>query len=59
MARPSDYEYVVIEGNIGSGKTTLTQKLAEHWGNRSILEEVMETLFSPSSMKTHSGTVLL
>ncbi len=47
MARPSDYEYVVIEGNIGSGKTTLTKKLAEHWGSRLMLEEFMDNPFLP------------
>ncbi|MBL4586208.1 MAG: deoxynucleoside kinase [Flavobacteriales bacterium] len=47
MSRPNNYEYVVIEGNIGSGKTTLTNKLAEHWGTRIILEEFMENPFLP------------
>lgn len=51
MPRPDDYEYVVIEGNIGSGKTTLTKKLAEHWGTRLILEEFMENPFLPKFYK--------
>jgi len=47
MARPNNYEYVVIEGNIGSGKTTLTKELAKHWGTRIILEEFMDNPFLP------------
>lgn len=47
MARPDEYEYVVIEGNIGSGKTTLSKKLAEHWGSRIMLEEFKENPFLP------------
>ena len=47
MARPNEYEYVVIEGNIGSGKTTLSKKLADHWGSRLMLEEFKENPFLP------------
>ena len=47
MARPKEYEYVVIEGNIGSGKTTLAKKLAEHWSTRLILEEFKDNPFLP------------
>ncbi|MDC0303499.1 deoxynucleoside kinase [Flavobacteriales bacterium] len=51
MARPDEYEYVVIEGNIGSGKTTLSKKLAEHWNSRIMLEEFKENPFLPKFYK--------
>lgn len=47
MARPKEYEYVVIEGNIGSGKTTLSKMLAERWGSRLMLEEFKDNPFLP------------
>lgn len=47
MARPEQYEYVVIEGNIGSGKTTLSTLLAERWGSRLMLEEFKDNPFLP------------
>lgn len=47
MARPSEYEYVVIEGNIGSGKTTLSKLLAKRWGSRLMLEEFRDNPFLP------------
>ncbi|MFM1875554.1 MAG: 2-amino-4-hydroxy-6-hydroxymethyldihydropteridine diphosphokinase [Bacteroidota bacterium] len=42
-----NYEYVVIEGNIGSGKTTLTKLLAERWNSRLMLEEFKDNPFLP------------
>ncbi len=39
--------YVAIEGCIGVGKTTLTRKLAEHFGARKVLEVVEENPFLP------------
>ena len=33
-----NYKYLVIEGNIGAGKTSLANKLAEETGSRLILE---------------------
>lgn len=47
MSRPKEYEYVVIEGNIGSGKTTLSKLLAERWGSRLMLEEFKDNPFLP------------
>jgi len=47
MAIPNGYEYVVIEGNIGSGKTTLTKLLAERWNTRIMLEEFKDNPFLP------------
>lgn len=39
------YKYIVIEGPIGVGKTTLTRKLAEHLGAQSVLEQPQENPF--------------
>lgn len=33
-----DYKYIVVEGNIGAGKTTLATKLAQHFEGQLILE---------------------
>ena len=47
MSIPNGYEYVVIEGNIGSGKTTLTKLLADRWNTRIMLEEFKDNPFLP------------
>ncbi len=39
--------YLVIEGNIGVGKTTLSNRLAEHWQVPVLLEKFMENPFLP------------
>lgn len=39
--------YVVIEGNIGSGKTSLATLLAERWNARLILEQFSDNPFLP------------
>ena len=39
--------YVVIEGNIGAGKTTLTRLLAERFNHRLVLEEFSDNPFLP------------
>jgi deoxyguanosine kinase len=41
------YKYITIEGNIGAGKTTLTNRLATHFGAKVILEEFAENPFLP------------
>ena len=41
------YEYLAIEGNIGAGKTTLANKLSEHYDTRLVLEEFAENPFLP------------
>ncbi len=42
-----EYNYVVIEGNIGAGKTSLVNKLAEDYNARLILERFAENPFLP------------
>jgi len=39
--------YLAIEGNIGAGKTTLAQKLADDFGARLILEQFTDNPFLP------------
>ena len=41
------YNFTVIEGNIGAGKTTLAQKLAIDYNARLILEQFAENPFLP------------
>ena len=39
------HRYIAIEGNIGSGKTSLAHKLAERYGAELILEEFLNNTF--------------
>ena len=41
------YNYLVIEGNIGAGKTTLASKIANDFNARLILERFAENAFLP------------
>ena len=41
------YNYVVIEGNIGAGKTTLAGKIADQFNARLILEHFIDNPFLP------------
>jgi len=41
------YNYVVIEGNIGAGKTTLAKRIAEEFNARLILEHFADNPFLP------------
>jgi len=41
------YNYVVIEGNIGAGKTTLATRIAEQFKGRLILERYADNPFLP------------
>lgn len=43
----SPYQFIAIEGNIGAGKTTLCQQLAEHCGCALILEQFTDNPFLP------------
>lgn len=40
-----NYRYIAVEGNIGSGKTTLATNLAKHYNARLILEEFGDNPF--------------
>jgi deoxyguanosine kinase len=42
-----DFNYLVIEGNIGAGKTSLARKLAEDTNSKLILEQFEENPFLP------------
>jgi deoxyguanosine kinase len=42
-----EYNYVVIEGNIGAGKTTLAGRIAEQFNARLILERFADNPFLP------------
>jgi deoxyguanosine kinase len=42
-----NYNYIAIEGNIGAGKTTLTNKLAEDFNAKLVLERFAENPFLP------------
>ncbi len=42
-----DYKYIVIEGNIGAGKTSLVKKFGEDYKARLILERFAENPFLP------------
>jgi deoxyguanosine kinase len=44
---PFMYRYIVIEGNIGSGKTTVATMLAERLGARLVLEQFSDNPFLP------------
>ena len=41
------YNYVVIEGNIGAGKTTLATRISEQFNARLILERFADNPFLP------------
>lgn len=41
------YNYIVIEGNIGAGKTTLARKISEEFNARLILERFEDNPFLP------------
>jgi deoxyadenosine/deoxycytidine kinase len=47
----SHIRYVVVEGPIGVGKTTVCKLLASHWGAGTMLEEVEENPFLPRFYK--------
>ncbi|MEY3573906.1 MAG: hypothetical protein RLZZ617_504, partial [Bacteroidota bacterium] len=44
-------KYIVIEGNIGVGKTTLATRLAQDWNMPLLLEKFLENPFLPSFYK--------
>lgn len=46
-----NYNYIVIEGNIGSGKTTLSKRISETFQSKLILEEFSDNAFLPKFYK--------
>ncbi len=46
-----NYRYIVIEGNIGAGKTSLSQRIADEFNARIILEEFSDNPFLPKFYK--------
>jgi deoxyguanosine kinase len=46
-----DFNYIVIEGNIGAGKTSLVTRLAEETNSRLILEQFEDNPFLPKFYK--------
>jgi len=44
---PNKYNYIVIEGNIGAGKTTLASMISEDFNARLVLERFAENPFLP------------
>lgn len=49
-----EYNYIAIEGNIGSGKTTLANRIASDFGARLLLEEFSNNPFLPKFYKSPS-----
>ncbi len=47
----SQYNYIAIEGNIGAGKTTLTNKIAEDFNAKTVLERFADNPFLPKFYK--------
>ena len=45
------YRYIVIEGNIGAGKTSLAGLLARHFKAELVLEEFADNIFLPQFYK--------
>jgi deoxyguanosine kinase len=48
------YNYIAIEGNIGAGKTTLTNKIAEDCNAKVVLERFADNPFLPKFYKDQS-----
>ncbi len=51
MALPEKYRYVIIEGPIGVGKTSLAKRMAEHLSADALLEEPDANPFLPKFYK--------
>lgn len=46
-----NYNYIAIEGNIGAGKTTLTNRIAEDFNAKTVLERFADNPFLPKFYK--------
>jgi len=46
-----EYNFIAIEGNIGSGKTSLSKMLSEEFGSKLILEQFADNPFLPKFYK--------
>ena len=46
-----NYKYIAIEGNIGAGKTTLTNKIAQDFNAKTVLERFADNPFLPKFYK--------
>jgi len=53
------YNYIVIEGNIGAGKTTLASMIAKDYNAKLILERFADILSFPNSTTIRHGTRFL
>ena len=49
-----NFNYIAIEGNIGAGKTTLTNKLAEDFNAKTVLERFADNPFLPKFYQDQS-----
>lgn len=47
-----NYNFIVIEGNIGAGKTTLVKKIASQYNGKLILEQFADNPFLPKFYKS-------
>jgi deoxyguanosine kinase len=47
MTKKLKYDYLVIEGNIGTGKTSLATRISEEFETKLILERFAENPFLP------------
>lgn len=47
MQKSLKYDYIVIEGNIGTGKTSLASRIAEDFSTRLVLERFADNPFLP------------
>ena len=47
MSKPIPYQYICIEGNIGAGKTTFCEMMAEEISCKLVLEEFADNPFLP------------
>jgi deoxyadenosine/deoxycytidine kinase len=51
MQLNKNFKYIVIEGNIGAGKTSLAKRIAADTGSNLLLEEFAENTFLPQFYK--------